>query len=88
MIGSGSSGIQIIPSIRPSVSRLGAYLRSSTWIVPPFGSEHIKKDKEGNLDYAYSEEERQCFREDPEKLLEYRRMMEKDVSSRCKLPLR
>lgn len=84
VIGSGSSGIQIIPSIQPTVARLGAYLRSSTWIVPPFGSEHIKNDANGNPIYSYSEEERKTFKDDPNALLEYRRMLEKDVSSRCK----
>lgn len=72
VIGSGSSGIQIIPSIQKRVKHLGAYLRSSTWIVPMFGSEFIKDDENGEPIYAYSEEERNTFATDPDAFLEYR----------------
>lgn len=83
VIGSGSSGIQIVPTLQPSVTKLGAYLRSSTWIVPPFGAQYIKKDERGEPIYAYTDEERDTFGKDPEALLDYRRMLEKDVSHRC-----
>lgn len=86
VIGSGSSGIQIIPTIQGKVKQLGAYLRSSTWIVPPFGSQYIKKDANGENIYEYSQEERDAFLNEPDALLDYRRMLEKDVSHRCKCP--
>lgn len=83
VIGSGSSGIQIIPTIQPKAKTVGAYLRSSTWIVPPFGSQYIKKDANGEPIYTYTDEEKDSFATDPEAFLDYRRTLEKDVSHRC-----
>jgi cation diffusion facilitator CzcD-associated flavoprotein CzcO len=34
LIGAGSSGIQILPSIQPIVKRVDHYMRSRTWIAP------------------------------------------------------
>jgi cation diffusion facilitator CzcD-associated flavoprotein CzcO len=36
LIGGGSSGIQILPNIQPTVERVDYYMRSRTWI-PPVG---------------------------------------------------
>jgi thioredoxin reductase len=83
VIGSGSSGIQIVPAIRGHVKSVGAYLRSNTWIAPPFGAQYIKKDENGELILEYSEEEKKKFEEDPEAFMDYRRTLEKDVSHRC-----
>lgn len=84
VIGSGSSAIQIIPTIRPEVKHLSAYLRSNTWILPPFANEILKKDENGDLILEYSEEDRKLFKEDSEALLKHRRLLEKDVSRACK----
>lgn len=83
VIGSGSSGIQIVPAIRADVEVVGAYLRSNTWIAPPFGAQYIKKDANGQLLLDYTEEEKRKFEEDPEAFMDYRRLLEKDVSHRC-----
>lgn len=84
VIGSGSSGIQIVPAIRAQVKNVGAYLRSNTWIAPPFGAQYIKKDESGQLILDYTEEEKRKFEEDPEAFMDYRRILEKDVSHRCR----
>ena len=43
MIGSGSSAIQIVPSLQPKVKRLDNYVRGRTWISPPFAPSEVEK---------------------------------------------
>lgn len=83
VIGSGSSAIQIIPTIRPETEHLTAYLRSNTWILPPFANEILKRDENGDLILEYSEEDRRSFRDDEDALLKHRKLLEKDVSRAC-----
>ncbi|KAI8965278.1 FAD/NAD(P)-binding domain-containing protein [Daldinia sp. FL1419] len=35
IIGNGSSGIQLLPTIQPSVKKLYHFVRTPTWIIPP-----------------------------------------------------
>jgi len=43
VIGAGSSGIQIVPAIQPTVKRLDHYMSGKTWISPiGFGSDELK----------------------------------------------
>jgi cation diffusion facilitator CzcD-associated flavoprotein CzcO len=43
VIGAGSSGIQIVPSLQPIVNRLDHYMSGKTWISPiGFGSDELK----------------------------------------------
>jgi cation diffusion facilitator CzcD-associated flavoprotein CzcO len=37
IIGTGSTSVQIVPALQPIVKQLQVYMRSSTWISPPFG---------------------------------------------------
>lgn len=89
VIGSGSSGIQIIPAIQPEVKKIGA----SKLILmgkKKFGSQYIKKDAKGEPIYEYSPEERDLLKNNPAALLEYRRILEnfgerrfKSISTLC-----
>ena len=38
VIGTGSSSVQIVPQLQKVVKHLEVFMRSSTWISPPFGS--------------------------------------------------
>ncbi|KAF8654707.1 hypothetical protein AX16_003458 [Volvariella volvacea WC 439] len=67
VIGNGSSAIQVIPAIQPMVSKLTSFIRSPTWISPPFGVDAR----------AYTEEEKQAFVADPVALTEFRKGLEK-----------
>jgi cation diffusion facilitator CzcD-associated flavoprotein CzcO len=43
VIGAGSSGIQIVPALQPTVNRLDHYMSGKTWISPiGFGSDELK----------------------------------------------
>lgn len=44
LIGAGSSGIQVLPTIQPFVKRCDHYFSGKTWISPiGFGSEELKR---------------------------------------------
>lgn len=42
VIGSGSTAIQIVPTLQPKVKHMGAYVRGRTWIGFPFLSDLVK----------------------------------------------
>jgi cation diffusion facilitator CzcD-associated flavoprotein CzcO len=48
VIGNGSSAIQIVPGIQPTVQRIDHYVRSKTWISTTFAAEKVKE--RGQLD--------------------------------------
>lgn len=47
VIGSGSSAIQIVPGIQPTVQHIDHYVRSKTWIATTFAAEKVKERGEG-----------------------------------------
>ncbi|KAL8279962.1 hypothetical protein RQP46_007543 [Phenoliferia psychrophenolica] len=65
VIGSGSSGIQVVAAIQPKVAHLGTYIRSPTWIIPPMNTDFAPKNADGTPDYRYSPEQRERFKTDP-----------------------
>lgn len=76
VIGSGASGIQVVPAIYPDVSHLVSFNRSANWVAAEFASELAT---EGRLT-KYSEEEKKRFREDPDYFLEWRKKVEHTVN--------
>lgn len=75
IIGSGSSAIQIIPSLQrlPS-TQLSCFIRSRTWISPPFGQSI--QDKLQMDGFVFSEEQKKKFRDDPEAFFKFRMEIE------------
>lgn len=76
VIGSGSSGIQVVPQIQPIVKKLISINRSPNYISNELASDLATN---GRLT-AYSEEERERFRNDPEYFLKWRRHVEHVVN--------
>lgn len=77
VIGSGSSAIQIIPSLqRLEGTQLSCFIRSKTWISPPFGQ--AIQDELGMTSHTFSEEQKKRFREDPEFFYKFRMKIEED----------
>lgn len=72
VIGNGSSAIQILPQIVEKAQHLTNFIRHPTYITPGLGSGIIG----GQVQYIYSEEEKREFREDPQKLKEYRKKIQ------------
>lgn len=66
-----SSGIQILPAIKPHVQKLFHFVRQSTWVAPPIGEEYRK----------YSEEDTEIFASDSEHHLNMRRQIERRMNS-------
>ncbi|GAD98916.1 hypothetical protein PVAR5_7619 [Paecilomyces variotii No. 5] len=71
IVGAGASAIQTLPEMQPIASHVDMYIRTPSWITGPFGSQ-----LEGEQNYAYTEEERARFRDDPEYSLRVRKSME------------
>ncbi|KIX05693.1 uncharacterized protein Z518_03665 [Rhinocladiella mackenziei CBS 650.93] len=77
VIGAGSSGIQIVPSIQPKVKSMDHYVRGRTWIAATFGNELVRErnnGEDGNFDYT--NEEMEAWKNDPESYLKYRKALE------------
>ncbi|KAL4816706.1 hypothetical protein BDW67DRAFT_161396 [Aspergillus spinulosporus] len=79
VIGNGSSGLQVVPALQPKASKIVNYIRHPTWISTNIAGD-ITKDHRGT-NFAYSEEEKKLYREDPEAFLEYRKYVERSVNS-------
>ncbi len=78
VIGTGASGIQIVPRIAPLLDRLFVFQRTPHWVTP-------------RGDHRYSELEKRMYRRNPEKLQELRTSMfwenEERFAQRAGIPL-
>ncbi|KAJ6582825.1 FAD/NAD-P-binding domain-containing protein [Mycena sp. CBHHK59/15] len=81
VIGSGSSGIQVLAAIQPEVKQLFHWIRSPTWITAAFAPQFAGP---GGTNLQYSEEQKRKFLEDPVHALKYRKMIESELNSRFK----
>ncbi|KAL3433933.1 hypothetical protein BDV09DRAFT_170944 [Aspergillus tetrazonus] len=85
VIGNGSSGLQVVPALQPKASKIVNYIRHPTWISVNIAGD-ITKDHRGT-NFAYTEEEKKLYRENPETFLEYRKYVERSVNSVFKIML-
>ncbi|KAH8901422.1 cyclohexanone monooxygenase [Thozetella sp. PMI_491] len=81
VLGSGSSGIQVVPAIQPKVKRLITFIRSATWITAGFAQSHAGP---GGANFAYTEEQKNTFRTQPEVYIHYRKEIEGELNTRFK----
>ncbi|TVY47159.1 putative sterigmatocystin biosynthesis monooxygenase, partial [Lachnellula occidentalis] len=72
VIGNGSTGVQIVPAMQPKTSSITAYYRQPTWISVNFCADKARNGK----NFAYTEEEKKKFREDPTAHLQLRKELE------------
>ncbi|KEF56419.1 uncharacterized protein A1O9_08000 [Exophiala aquamarina CBS 119918] len=88
VIGAGSSGIQIVPSIQPKVRRIDHYVRGRTWIASPMASQELERRgvREGN--FTYPLEEIAKWKSDPQAYLSYRKQIETFAQSGHEITLR
>ncbi|KAK6368219.1 hypothetical protein LTS17_009960 [Exophiala oligosperma] len=77
VVGTGSSGIQLITKIQPQVGKLYTWIRSPTWMTAGFAQKHAGPDG-GN--FEYSEETKKKFADDPNWYLKYRKSIETELS--------
>lgn len=84
IIGSGSSAIQIIPQLQKiSGARLKCFMRSRTWISPPFGSRVADEFLLNNGDDSMMmpREMIERFEKDPQLWFEFRVKIEADANN-------
>ncbi|KAL2794663.1 hypothetical protein BJX66DRAFT_351131 [Aspergillus keveii] len=82
VIGAGSSGIQIVPALLDKVRGMDHYIRGKTWISNQHGGDRLSLRTEGRGgNFAYTEEEKRAFREDPAAYLQYRKSLELEMQT-------
>lgn len=74
VIGNGSSGIQVVPSLQPKAAKIVNYIRNPTWVSVNLCPQ-ITKDGMGT-NFEYSEKEKARFKADPEAFLAERKRIE------------
>lgn len=82
VIGGGSSAVQVIPNIQPTVGKLFAFLRSPVWITTGFGAKYAGP---GGTNFDYSDEQIQKWKEDPVEYGKYARDVEGELNKRFNL---
>ncbi|OAL33748.1 hypothetical protein AYO20_06924 [Fonsecaea nubica] len=91
ILGTGSSAIQIVPHVQKAAQHLVAFMRSNTWISPPFGATVLgQRENDSNAapedfpagpQHKFTAEEKERFRKDPEYHLRYRRLLESSFNA-------
>lgn len=86
VIGNGSSSVQIVPALQPIAKKMQVFMRSSTWISPPFGGgalTKLQKGKDvdpGQRQYEFTDEDKRRFKEDPDFHLQFRKEIEAEIN--------
>ncbi|RDW71648.1 putative 4-hydroxyacetophenone monooxygenase protein [Coleophoma crateriformis] len=88
VIGNGSTGIQLVPALQKDVKHMAVFMRSPTWVAPPFGTSALetdirkgKKIDKGNSQHKFTEAEKERFKNDPEYYLMFRKRLEAEFNS-------
>lgn len=87
VIGNGSTSVQIVPQLQKICKNLQVYMRSSTWISPPFGAGALASDltkgqevDPGHRQYKFTDADKRKFREDPAYHLDFRKRIEAEIN--------
>ncbi|KAL3494852.1 putative flavin-binding monooxygenase [Aspergillus germanicus] len=84
VIEAGSSGIQIVPALLPSVASMDHYVRGRRWISPSLASEFVKARNNGvDNNFSYTEEEMAAWTQDRESYISYRKSIETEFQGLC-----
>lgn len=70
LIGNGSSGIQVLPTIQPLAKKITAFIRQPTWVSPAHGLEQ----------HIFTKHEKEVFATKPGALLDYRKNIERGLN--------
>ncbi|KAI0121200.1 4-hydroxyacetophenone monooxygenase [Xylariales sp. AK1849] len=90
VIGTGSTSIQIVPALQKIVKDMKVFMRSPTWISPPFGGGVLDEDLRrhsgsgnppGKRQYEFTDADKQRFEDDPEYYLMFRKRIEAEINS-------
>ncbi|KAH0835158.1 hypothetical protein AYO21_10319 [Fonsecaea monophora] len=78
VIGNGSSGIQLVTALQPLAEHLTNFIRNPTWISTSYAQAFAGPN---GANFSYSEQQKEEFRKDPAKFLQYRKAIETDMNS-------
>tara|TARA_R110002003_G_scaffold351_17_gene19030 strand:- start:22464 stop:23861 length:1398 start_codon:yes stop_codon:yes gene_type:complete len=88
VVGVGSTSVQIVPQLQKICKEVQVYMRSPTWISPPFGAGALTNDLQkgqdvdpGQRQYNFSDADIQKFKDDPEYHLVFRKKIEAEINS-------
>ncbi|RSL45330.1 hypothetical protein CEP54_014312 [Fusarium duplospermum] len=81
VLGCGSSGVQIVPTMQPTVKNLITFIRTPTRITAGFAQ---SKAGPNGTNFAFSRERKNEFKADPDAYLRYRKEIEHELNSRFK----
>ncbi|CAH0054701.1 unnamed protein product [Clonostachys solani] len=88
VIGSGASGVQIVPQLVKGSKSLTLFARSIQWLTPPLGLQEITvpgvEANQARLPgplgkHLYTDVEKQAMRDNPEALLQYRKEVDMEL---------
>lgn len=85
LIGNGSSGIQILPSILDQADKIYVLLRSKTWVTPGLANRFAG---ENGANKIYTDEEKEDWSSNPEAYHAYRKEIESELNARFRLYLK
>ncbi|KAL4874686.1 flavin-binding monooxygenase [Aspergillus karnatakaensis] len=89
VVGSGSSGMQIIPALIGKVKSIDHYIRGGMWISNQHGNHnHAGRTNTKGENFQYTEEEKQAWRDDPSSYTKYRKELELEVQTQYVLTQR
>ena len=86
VIGTGSTSVQIVPQLQKIAKEVKVFMRSPTWISPPFGGGALNSVSAGqdvdpgHRQYKFTEEEKKKFRDNPEEHLQFRKGIEAEIN--------
>lgn len=87
VIGVGSSSVQIVPQLQKQCKKLEVFIRSPTWISPPFGAGVLESDvrngqkaSPGSRQYTFTTDDKKAFTNDPDKHLMFRKKIEAEIN--------
>ncbi|OQD60716.1 hypothetical protein PENPOL_c021G06022 [Penicillium polonicum] len=81
VIGNGSSAIQVFPQLQKTAAQLTNYIRSPTWIF----SNHAADLTKDGRNFAFTEEEKKGFCDNPASLFKLRREIERSADNFFKI---
>jgi cation diffusion facilitator CzcD-associated flavoprotein CzcO len=81
LIGSGSSAIQVLPTLQPTVAQIDNYVRGKTWIGLPFAGDFAIKHNPNGQNFEFTPEVLERFQNDPEYHWRYRKELEVELNA-------
>jgi len=81
VIGVGSSGLQIVPSLQKVCGKVTNFVRGQTWIATPFASKFLLERQPDGSNHQFTAEEIKQFKDDPEYYFDWRKQLESELNS-------